>query len=347
MTALGLIVPCRDEATLIERKLGNLLLCEWPASERPHRVAVVDDGSRDATAELARAFAPRFAQRGVALEVVANDVRPGKTGAIETGLRALGAAIDVVVLTDADVVVAPGALAALARAFEAERGLAMATGAQRFVESLAGDGSLRARDGSALARADTLYDRLTAAVRALESRAGLVFSVHGQLMAWRRALDLRPTPGIAADDLDLMLQARARGVPIRRVPDARFFEVRAPRGIEREKQAVRRARAWVQFARGGRAAELARAGGRLARWQAAAYARLSSRGAPWGTALLVAVFAAGYAAGPWAALAVALACIAAALPLALVAWRVRVRIQIAEVLEARGTMGDRWETARR
>ena len=347
MIALGVIVPCRDEAALIGRKLENLLLCEWPASERPHRIAVVDDGSRDATAELARAFAPRFARLGVALEVVANGVRPGKTGAIEAGLRALGGAPDVVVLTDADVIVAPEALLAFARAFEGERELALASGAQRFVSSLASDGSLRARDGGALAGADTLYDRITALVRALESRCGLVYSVHGQLMAWRGALDLRPTPGIAADDLDLMLQARARGLPVRRVAGARFFEVRAPRGIEREKQAVRRARAWVQFVRDGRAAELARAGGRLARWQAASYARLPARGAPWGTALLALVFAAGYLAGPWAALAVALACIAAALPLALVAWRVRARIQIAEVLEARGTMGDRWETARR
>ena len=44
-------------------------------------------------------------------------------------------------------------------------------------------------------------------MRAFESRFGKLFSVHGQLMAWRSCLGILPTPGYAADDLDLMLQA--------------------------------------------------------------------------------------------------------------------------------------------
>ena len=50
---LGVLVPCHDEAGVIERKLRNLAAVRWPASERPHALIVVDDHSSDDTARLA------------------------------------------------------------------------------------------------------------------------------------------------------------------------------------------------------------------------------------------------------------------------------------------------------
>jgi len=58
----------------------------------------------------------------------------------------------VIVLTDADVVIAPEALVELARAFEREPRLGMATGSQRFVDSLCDDGTLRAETANSRAR---------------------------------------------------------------------------------------------------------------------------------------------------------------------------------------------------
>src|SRR5262245_11771746 len=104
-TTLGVIVPCRDEAAVVARKLANLARCEWPASQWPHRIVVVDDGSRDATAKLAREAAAAFDPARVRVDVVANAGRPGKIGAIAQGLTALVRDADLVVLTDADVVV--------------------------------------------------------------------------------------------------------------------------------------------------------------------------------------------------------------------------------------------------
>ena len=51
---LGVIVPCRNEVAVIERKLRNLVIGRWPFSQRPHQIVVVDDGSNDGTAERAR-----------------------------------------------------------------------------------------------------------------------------------------------------------------------------------------------------------------------------------------------------------------------------------------------------
>ncbi len=344
MSVLGVLVPCRNEGATIARKLRNLAACSWPASARAHRLVVVDDGSNDATLHRAESERGRFDASRVEFVAMANDVRPGKSGAIERGLREL-ADCDVVVLTDADVVFSADALLEIERAFDADATLAMATGSQRFVESLAADGTLRADDGGALIGADLLYDKLGALVRAFESRRGLVFSVHGQLLAWRRELALAPTPGLAADDLDLMRQVRTRGRTVRKLAAARFFEVRAPRGVERDQQALRRARAYVQFRADPRSAELRRVGSFAARLQARMYLDGLVNGALWTS---LAVGALGSAACFVDLLRIAgVAALFLGLVCARFAWSLRRRLARAHALEERAPMLDRWEPSRR
>jgi len=247
MATLGIVVPCRDEEAVIERKLENLASAQWPPGR--HHVVVVDDGSGDATAARARERGRERFGAGAAcvdLRVVENRHAPGKAGAIRTGLESLPEEVTVVVLTDADVIFRPEALGELSRAFDERERLGMACGAQEFVASLAADGSARASDLGALEPAPETYDVWTAGVRGLESRWGKLFSVHGQLLAWRRELGLVPTAGIAADDLDLMLQVRARGRRVERIESARFLEAKTPHGERRATQALRRAGAYFQ-----------------------------------------------------------------------------------------------------
>lgn len=246
---LGLLVPCHDESAVIERKLANLAACSWPPGR--HELIVVDDGSRDDTAQRARAACARSfpAQGAVRARVLANSARPGKSGAIASGLAALRGEVELIVLSDADVVLRPDALLELERAFAADERLGLACGAQEFVADLAEDGRAASASGAAPVPRAGWYDRLTARVRALESRAGRLFSVHGQLAAWRAELELAPRPGIAADDLDLMIQARARGARVCLVPRAAFLERKLDARSGWERQGLRRARAFVQLVR--------------------------------------------------------------------------------------------------
>ncbi len=112
---IDVIVPARNEAAAIGDALASLLAQDYPA---PMRILVVDDGSTDGT----RAIAERLTA-DERLSVLAGTPTPpgwsGKLWALAEGIRRAEA--DFLLLTDADIVHAPGHLAALAAKAEAEK----------------------------------------------------------------------------------------------------------------------------------------------------------------------------------------------------------------------------------
>ena len=111
---VAIVVPARDEALFIEQSLTSLLAQTYTG---PFRVILVDDGSQDGTGQIARRLAaPR-------LTVISGSARPagwsGKLWAVAQGIRAAGD-VDLILLADADIVHAPGHLAALVAKIEAD-----------------------------------------------------------------------------------------------------------------------------------------------------------------------------------------------------------------------------------
>lgn len=104
---VAIVVPARDEAAVVARSIGSLLAQDYPG---PFRVVLVDDGSADGTAGIARALAG--AER---LTVVTGRPRPagwaGKLWAVQQGIAATDEPL--VLLTDADVAHDPAHLATL------------------------------------------------------------------------------------------------------------------------------------------------------------------------------------------------------------------------------------------
>jgi len=95
--AVAIVVPARDEASLIGRSLASLLAQDYAGALR---VVLVDDGSGDGTGDIARRFA------GPRLTVLDGRPRPagwsGKLWAVAQGVAAAGDA-ELVLLTDADI----------------------------------------------------------------------------------------------------------------------------------------------------------------------------------------------------------------------------------------------------
>ena len=372
---LGVIIPCRDEAAVIGRKLRNLAAARWPFSPRPHQIVVVDDGSRDGTAELATQLcAELFPKPGgttrmsvpsithttpAGARVIRNTGRPGKAGAVRAALVELGSTVDLLVITDADVVLRPTSLLMLEPEFRSRPDLGMACGRQELVRDLLDDGSCRGADGREPTFVAEPYDTWTERMRAWESRRGRLFSVHGQLLAWRERLGLCPTAGLAADDVDLMFQVRAKGLRIELLTGATFLEVKPLLGAARDAWRQRRAQAWLAAMRDRSTPPGAPA---FDRWQLAAYRRAHLVASPAVHLLVTLLLLGGCAAigalawgGPGISLAGALAgfgvgalllALLAASPLGRGARALVTQWPVLRAARAAGATADRWETRR-
>ena len=107
--ALAVLIPARDEEDAVGACLEGLL-----AQDVPFRAWLLDDGSKDGTAAIARAAAA--ADSSGRLEGLAVPEPPpgwvGKVHALERGLEAADAAggFEWILVLDADVVLAPGCL---------------------------------------------------------------------------------------------------------------------------------------------------------------------------------------------------------------------------------------------
>lgn len=93
--SLSIVLPCRNEAANLERIVARCLRLGRPLAD-PLELIVVDDGSEDATFELADALAATHPE----LRIVRNARSRGYGGALSAGLRS--ARMDWVFYTDGD-----------------------------------------------------------------------------------------------------------------------------------------------------------------------------------------------------------------------------------------------------
>jgi len=115
------VVPARDEADVVGAAIGSLLDQSYRG---PLGVVVVDDRSRDGTADAARAAAGQSA-RPDGLTLVAGKPLPdgwtGKLWAVAQGIDAIDSDTPFLLLTDADIVHAPDNVARLVDKAERDR----------------------------------------------------------------------------------------------------------------------------------------------------------------------------------------------------------------------------------
>jgi cellulose synthase/poly-beta-1,6-N-acetylglucosamine synthase-like glycosyltransferase len=204
------IVAAHNEASVIEKRIENLRVLDYPADRV--EIVVTSDASTDATEELAVRAGAR----------VVGNPRGGKVAAQNHAVRETTG--DVVAFTDANSTWAPDALRMLVPAF-----------ADPDVAYVCGRLNVQADDGK---NQEGLYWRYELGVRAAESRLDSVTGGNGSIYAVRRADYVEVDPRFG-HDLSLPYLMVQRGRRAVYEPDARAFEKATPTNEDEYRRKVR------------------------------------------------------------------------------------------------------------
>ena len=224
LPTVSLIVPARDEAEVIERKIRDALAQDYPRERL--QVIVASDGSTDAT--IARA-------RAAGADLVLDLPRGGKVRAQDRAVeRARG---EILAFSDANSTWSPDALRRLVAPFADPR-VGYVCGQVRFT----------GEDGT---NQEGAYWRYETAVRELESRLAGVTAGNGAIYATRRDAYLVVDPRMG-HDLSFPFNMVKRGWRAVYEPAARAEEKMVP-SIEGEFRRKRRmmSHTWPIVLRGG------------------------------------------------------------------------------------------------
>lgn len=196
---VSISLPAYNEERSIAKTIEQLLATDYPADRR--QILVISDCSSDRTDEIVKSYA----SRGV--ELLRQPTRQGKTAAENAGRAHLRG--DIVVNTDASVVVAPDAIKALVRALE-DPTVGVASGRDVSID----------RVGSQTNAGETGYVDYDMWIRGLESRIYGIPGASGCLYAIRRDLHMVPMPDALSRDFGSALVAREAGYRAVSVDDA-------------------------------------------------------------------------------------------------------------------------------
>ncbi len=195
--AVTVVVAAYNEADWIAAKVRDTLAQDYPGALG---LLVVADGSTDATAEIAR-------QSGAA--VLFEPERRGKAAALNRAMAHV--ATPLVVFTDANALLAPGALRALVAPF-ADPGVGAVAGEKRVAGGTGG------------AAGEGLYWRYESALKRLDSRLGSVVGAAGELVALRTERFCPLEEDTLLDDFVLSLRIAGAGFRVAYAPEAAAVE---------------------------------------------------------------------------------------------------------------------------
>ncbi len=190
LPSVSVIVAAHNEEAAIEAKIKNILAADYP--RELVEILIGSDGSSDGTEEIAR----RYEGEGVGL--ISFPVQQGKS-AIQNGLVAASSG-SVLVFTDADCEIGPGALRALVARLS-DPGVGLVTACPSYAN--VAENPVTENEG--------IYLRYESWLRGQESDRGLLAMASGSLFAMRRSL-WRPLDRNLGDDFELPLRVALAGL---------------------------------------------------------------------------------------------------------------------------------------
>ncbi len=207
--AATLVFAAYNEALALPQKIANLRAIHraWPDIE----IIAYSDGSSDGTVAL-------LEQAGDILRLIASNERAGKA----SGMRRMvnEARGEIVIFTDANVILEPASIAPLLHYFT-DPNVGGVAGTLRYIND----------DAGATARAGGFYWRLEESIKRQESRVGSIMGADGSIFAVRRALYPVVPPDLL-DDMTASLAVTLAGFRLIHATDVIAYEKSATSSLD-------------------------------------------------------------------------------------------------------------------
>ncbi len=227
---VSILVPAHNEARNIENLLDSLLAQETQHA-RIIEIVVVASGCTDDTAALAR----RMGRGRPGMHVIVQERRSGKVAAINEFLLAHDKRAEVIVMTSADVWIAPDVVEKIVVKLKAEPGIGM-VGARPVPDNAA----------------DTTVGRMVHLLWELHHRVAMMEPKMGELVAFRAELVDRVSELSVVDEASIEDIVRAKGYELGYLPDA-VITNHGPEHVKDyfdQRRRIARGHYWLSFAFG-------------------------------------------------------------------------------------------------
>ncbi len=190
--SITIVIPSYNEAEVIAEKLRNLAFVDYPAEKL--KIWVLDDGSTDKTAEVAKNILQEPNLQGLQVKVIREPINLGKVAMLNKYLPQVNS--DLILLSDASALISIDALYNLAKHM-ADPQIGVVAGTYRFLDV-----------GST---GEEVYWNYQTRIKLYESAMGATLGVHGALYCIRTALFEKLPEDTINDDFVLPMQIVARG----------------------------------------------------------------------------------------------------------------------------------------
>ena len=225
---MTILLPVWNEELIIEKKLASLARQDYKA-----HLLLIDSASDDQTLSKAKTWLEDFPDAFESHKIISMSTRKGKTAAVSLALKELEGTDGIIVMTDADATIMPGALERINRWFS-----------NPLIGSVGGTPQ---REGDF--EGETEHREIYTLLRVGESSHDSTPFLEGSLLAWRAgmvsALDMYLSAN--ADDAQIATAVRLNGLRSIQDPDLKFSDQMPLTRKGQRRQKVRRAQGLIRL----------------------------------------------------------------------------------------------------
>lgn len=215
--SVSFVVPCYNEADIIEAKINDSLQLDYPADKL--QIIFITDGSDDGTPELVRKYDQ--------VQLLHQAGREGKSAAENRVMQHVQS--EITVFSDANTYLPSDALKKIVRHY-ADASVGAVSGEKRIMES---------REAAASSAGEGLYWKYESALKRMDSELYSIVGAAGELISFRTALYEPLEKDTILDDFVLSLRIAEQGYRVIYEPGAYAMETASANIREELKRKVR------------------------------------------------------------------------------------------------------------